>query len=138
MRPEGSRGGEERRIVKRFYVYILASRNGVLYIGVTNDLERRVQEHKLKLVPGFTAKYNCDRLVWYEEFADVSEAIEAEKRLKGWRREKKVALIEETNPRWRGLAADWSEVEGPSPARDPSGRIAPLGMTGAKVPQAER
>jgi putative endonuclease len=124
--------------VKRFYVYILASRNGVLYIGVTNDLERRVQEHKLKLVPGFTAKYNCDRLVWYEEFADVSEAIEAEKRLKGWRREKKVALIEETNPRWRGLAADWFEVEGPSPARDPSGRIAPLGMTGAKVPQAER
>jgi putative endonuclease len=110
----------------------------VLYVGVTNDLERRVQEHKLKLVPGFTATYNCDRLVWYEEFSDASGAIETEKRLKGWRREKKVTLIEETNPQWRDLAADWFEVERASPARVPSGRITPLGMTDAKIPQGER
>jgi putative endonuclease len=84
--------------MKTYYVYILASKSGVLYVGVTNDLERRVAEHKAKRVPGFTAQYNCDRLVWFEEFANVHEAIETEKRIKGWRREKKIALIVERNP----------------------------------------
>jgi putative endonuclease len=89
--------------MKPMYVYILASRSGVLHVGVTNDLERRMYEHRHKLVPGFTAKYNVDLLMWYEEFPDPSQAIEAEKRIKGWRREKKVALIEERNPTWRDL-----------------------------------
>jgi|SRR5687768_31452 putative endonuclease len=84
--------------MRAYYVYIVASESGVLYVGMTNDLERRVAEHKAKRVPGFTAKYNCDRLVWFEEFANVHEAIETEKRIKGWRREKKIALIAEKNP----------------------------------------
>jgi putative endonuclease len=83
--------------MKTYYVYIVASESGVLYVGVTNDLERRVAEHKAKRVPGFTAKYNCHRLVWFEEFGNVHEAIETEKRIKGWRREKKIALIVERN-----------------------------------------
>ena len=124
--------------MKHFYVYILASRNGVLYVGVTNDLERRVQEHKLKAVPGFTAKYACDRLVWCEEFADVVEAIETEKRIKGWRREKKVTLIEESNPQWRDLAADWFEVDASRQPEIPRVASAPLGMTGAEIPQVGR
>src|SRR5437764_8995068 len=84
--------------MKTYYVYSLSSRSGVLYVGITNDLERRVREHKLKLVPGFTARYNVNRLLWYEAFANVNEAIEAEKRIKGWRRDKKLALIVEQNP----------------------------------------
>ena len=84
--------------MRTYYAYILASRSGVLYVGVTNDLERRVAEHKAKRVPGFTARYNCERLVWFETFANVNEAIAVETRIKGWRREKKIALIIETNP----------------------------------------
>jgi putative endonuclease len=93
--------------MRQFYVYILSSRSGVLYVGVTNDLERRVWEHKTKALPGFTSKYNCDRLVFYESFPDSWSAIEAEKRIKGWRREKKVKLIEEANPTWRDLSDGW-------------------------------
>ena len=84
--------------MKTYYVYIVASRSGVLYVGFTNDLERRIDEHKARRVAGFTAKYNCNRLVWYESFTNVNEAIECEKRIKGWRREKKLALIAEKNP----------------------------------------
>jgi putative endonuclease len=115
--------------MKTFSTYILASRNGVLYIGVTNDLERRVREHKARLGPSFTARYNCDRLVWYETFSNVNEAIETEKRLKGWRREKKVALIEESNPTWRDLAEDWHEVDRPCRTEIPRVASAPFGMT---------
>ena len=71
-----------------YYVYIMTNRSGTLYVGMTNDLERRVCEHKHKLVPGFTQRYNITRLVWYESFNDVNEAIEAEKRIKGWVRRK--------------------------------------------------
>jgi putative endonuclease len=92
--------------MRAFYVYILASRSGILYVGMTNDLRRRVQEHKRKLVPGFTAKYNVNLLVYFEGFPTAMQAIAAEKQLKGWRREKKVALIERTNPTWSDLAAD--------------------------------
>ena len=92
--------------MRQFYVYILASRNGVLYVGMTNDLQRRLYEHKNKLVPGFTATYNVDRLVFYESLPDALQAIAAEKRIKGWRREKKVALIESANPMWRDLSSD--------------------------------
>jgi putative endonuclease len=79
----------------------------VLYIGVTNNLERRVYEHKKKLHKGFTQKYNVDRLVYFEETADVTAAIEREKQLKRWVRRRKAALVETMNPDWRDLAEDW-------------------------------
>jgi len=89
-----------------YYVYIMANRSATLYIGVTNDLKRRVYEHKLKLRKGFTQKYRIDRLVYYEQTNDVNEAILREKKLKGWKREKKIALIEKNNPLWRDLSDD--------------------------------
>jgi putative endonuclease len=92
----------------QYYVYILASISRVLYVGVTNDLERRVYEHKCKLLPGFTSRYHVDRLVYFAESADVIAAIEYEKRIKGWKRSKKIALIELENPHWRDLSVDWS------------------------------
>jgi putative endonuclease len=88
-------------------VYIIANHSRMLYIGVTNNLERRVSEHKMKLVPGYAQRYNMTRLVYYENTPDIRDAIAREKELKGWRRAKKVALIESTNPRWRDLAEDW-------------------------------
>ena len=91
----------------RFFVYILASRyKGTLYIGVTNDLVRRVGEHKAKLVPGFTKKYNVVRLVYFEEYASILEARARERVLKRWRREWKFDLIESLNPTWRDLTPD--------------------------------
>jgi putative endonuclease len=93
--------------VIEFYVYILASKSGVLYTGMTNDLKRRVWEHKQKQVPGFTAKYNVTLLMWYEAFPTAIQAIEMEKRIKVWKREKKIALIESMNRTWKDLAADW-------------------------------
>ena len=91
-----------------FYVYILASRGRVLYVGVTNDLQRRVIEHKAHLVPGFTKRYNIDRLVYFEATANVQTALAREKQIKGWRRDRKVALIEVENPEWRDLAEGWA------------------------------
>jgi putative endonuclease len=85
----------------------VASRHRTLYTGVTNDLERRVFEHKTKLVPGFSMKYNCDRLVFFEPADSPLVAIAREKQIKGWTRARKVALIEEGNPEWRDLSADW-------------------------------
>ena len=89
---------------KTYSVYIMASESGVLYIGVTNDLERRVIEHKKKLVPGFSARYNVQKLVYFEFFNNPSAAIAREKQLKGWLRRRKVALIESVNPRWNDLS----------------------------------
>ena len=90
-----------------YWVYILASaRNGTLYVGVTNDLARRVQEHREGAVPGFTRTYGVTRLVHAEPHDDIRIAIEREKRLKKWRRAWKLALIEETNPDWRDLYPD--------------------------------
>ena len=87
-----------------YYVYLLASdRNGTLYIGVTNDIIRRIFEHKSKAVPGFTKRYAVDRLVWYEIYEDPTSAITREKELKKWRREWKIRLIEEQNPQWIDL-----------------------------------
>jgi len=87
------------------YVYIMASkRNGTLYIGMTNDIERRIAEHKSGLVPGFTQKYGVKMLVWLEEYQRINEAIRREKQLKNWHRAWKIALIEKTNPQWRDLA----------------------------------
>jgi putative endonuclease len=90
-----------------YYVYILSNRAGtVLYTGMTNDLPRRVDEHKQKLVPGFTSKYNVSRLVYYEAGEDVLAVIEREKAIKGGSRQRKIDLIEAMNPRWRDLAED--------------------------------
>ena len=89
---------------RSYYVYILANRiGGTLYIGVTNDLIRRVGEHKLKLVEGFTEKYDVARLVYFEVFDDVEQAIHREKRLKKWPRAWKISLIEKDNPDWNDL-----------------------------------
>lgn len=88
---------------KTYSVYIMASESGVLYIGITNDLERRVIEHKKKLVPGFSARYNVHKLVYFEFFNSPSAAIAREKQLKGRLRKRKVALIESVNPHWNDL-----------------------------------
>jgi putative endonuclease len=92
---------------KHFYVYILASgRHGTIYVGVTNDLIRRVHEHKDGLVPGFTKDYGVDKLVYYEVFDDPEAAIVREKRLKRWKRDWKVELIERDNPNWDDLYSE--------------------------------
>ena len=90
-----------------YHIYIMASASGVLYTGVTNHLESRVAQHKQKLFPGFSAQYNMTKLVYFEPFSDVRDAIAREKQLKRWRREKKVLLIERANPTWRDLSADF-------------------------------
>jgi len=92
--------------MKGGFVYILTSKSGVLYVGVTNRLRRRIVEHRLKLVDGFSARYNVTRLVYYQEFGDIRNAIAREKQIKGWLRVKKIALIESTNPRWKDLAEE--------------------------------
>lgn len=92
---------------RRFWVYILASINKTLYVGVTGNLERRIYQHKYGLIEGFTSRYKINRLVFYCEFQDPREAIEFEKKLKGKSRLKKVALVEVENPQWQDLAEDW-------------------------------
>jgi len=94
--------------MKTYYVYIMASQSRTLYVGVTNNLERRVHEHKQKLdVDSFTSRYNITKLVWYAETNEVIEAIAKEKEIKGWLRGKKKALIVESNSDWRDLSEDW-------------------------------
>jgi putative endonuclease len=92
------------------YVYILSNRSRTLYTGVTNNLERRMYEHKRKTGSQFAAKYNLTQLVYYESFGDIREAIAREKQIKGWRRQRKIALIESTNPEWKDLTGDWDLV----------------------------
>jgi len=99
-----------------YTVYIMASRSLTLYIGVTRSLSRRVAEHKQHELEGFTSKYRIERLVYYEKFADIRAAIAREKQLKGWRREKKIALIRSMNPTWIDLSEDWGK---PVKARGP-------------------
>jgi putative endonuclease len=94
-----------------YFTYIMASRSHTLYIGVTSDLPKRVFQHKWREHDGFTERYNCDRLVWFEAYEDVTLAIAREKQLKGWRREKKINLIEKTNPTWIDLSRDWYDLE---------------------------
>ena len=93
--------------MKTLYVYIMASKSGTLYVGVTSDIKRRVYEHKQHLVPGFTDKYNVDRLPYVEKIGDAASAINREKQGKKWRREKKVTLIDSMNPEWNDLSRDW-------------------------------
>ena len=96
------------KMINCYYVYILASkRNGTLYIGVTNNLERRVFEHKNNMIKGFTEKYNIHLLVHYEQTNDSKSAIQREKQLKRWNRKWKLDLIEGINPKWEDLSADW-------------------------------
>ena len=91
-----------------YYVYILTNKSDrVMYIGVTNNLERRVYEHKQDLIDGFTKRYHVHKLVYYEVTSDVRAAIEREKILKGWLRARKNALVESMNPEWRDLSEDW-------------------------------
>ena len=92
-----------------YYVYILTNPSRTLYVGVTNNLRRRVYEHKHKLLEGFTKRYNLTILVYYEATPDVRAAIEREKQIKGWLRSKKITLIESTNPEWRDLSSEWTE-----------------------------
>lgn len=95
----------------RYYVDIMTNISRTLYTGVTNDLPRRVHEHKNKLIPGFTARYNIIELVYFEETVDVYSALNGEKEIKGWLRKKKVSLIESFNPAWKDLSADWEQDE---------------------------
>ena len=90
-----------------FYVYILSSRSRTLYIGVTNNLRERVLKHREKEPGTFTARYNIDRLIYFERFQYVNNAIAREKELKDWNRGRKIALIESMNPAWEDFAADW-------------------------------
>lgn len=94
--------------MKTYFVYILANkRNGTLYIGMTNDLIRRVHEHKSGLIEGFTKKYSINKLVYFESTEDVNAAIQREKRLKKWKRGWKIELIEIDNPQWRDLSEEF-------------------------------
>jgi putative endonuclease len=93
----------------------MASSSRVLYVGVTSDLNKRVLEHKLKTKVGFTSRYNCVKLVYFEQLSDPGQAIAREKQLKGWSRAKKVALVNEGNPMWLDLSADWATPEEPEP-----------------------
>ena len=96
--------------MRRYYVYIMASKSRVLYVSITNDIWRRVWEHKNDVTPGFTSKYRVHRLVYFESFKYVGNAIAREKRIKGWwLREKKVALIRFANPPWEDLSEQWSD-----------------------------
>jgi len=90
-----------------YYVYIMTNNSGTLYTGVTNDLQRRVFEHKNKLGEGFSKRYNLNRLVYYETTTDINAAIAREKQIKGWRRVKKFILINSFNPTWRDLSEEW-------------------------------
>jgi len=95
-------------MIKKGYLYILASkRNGTLYVGVTSDLEKRIYQHKNKIIKGFTSKHNINNLVYYEEYESIREAIEREKFIKGKKRIFKVELIEKNNPKWNDLSENW-------------------------------
>ena len=101
--------------MKTYYVYIMTNRTRTLCTGVTSNLERRVFQHKHKLLPGFTREYHIDRLVYFESFGNIRDAIGREKQIKGWLRAKKVALIVAANPAWRDLSQGWYGNE-----KDPS------------------
>jgi len=94
-------------MTQHYFIYIMTNNSRTLYTGVTNNLERRVYEHKNKLVPGFTARYKINMLVYFEETPDVLSAIAREKQIKGWLRSKKISLIETVNPQWIDLSAKW-------------------------------
>ncbi len=100
--------------MRDYYVYIMTNASQTLYTGVTNNLERRVYEHKHKLVPGFTSRYQINRLIYYEVCGDIRAAIAREKEIKGWSRAKKIALIESMNRTWEDLSRDWDDSSDPA------------------------
>lgn len=95
------------RLDYEFYIYLLASLSGTLYVGVTDDIARRFWEHKHDKIEGFSKRYQCHKLVYYECYQYIDEAIRREKQLKRWNRKKKEWLIKRTNPHWEDLAKDW-------------------------------
>lgn len=108
-----------------YWVYILASRSHQFYVGMTNNIERRISEHKTGTIEGFISRYNINRLVWFERFHYVKNAIAREKRIKSWSRVKKIAVIEEMNPTWQDLSEEWGKpILPPGRTADPS--AAPL------------
>ena len=102
--------------MRSYFVYVMASRSRVLYVGVTGNLVARVLQHKTGSVDGFTSRYRVVRLVHFEETDYVHSALAREKQIKGWRRERKIALIEQANPLWQDLAADWYDRTALQPA----------------------
>ena len=105
-----SKATKNPKPLREYYVYILTNETHRLYVGVTGDLQRRMYQHKHKLTPGFASRYNLRWLVYYETTTDVRSAIAREKQIKGWKRYRKVALIESENPKWVDLSAEWSEA----------------------------
>ena len=109
---------------KAYFVYIMSNRSKTVYTGVTNSLIRRVREHKMGMGSGFTARYKLDRLVYFERFEDIRNAIEREKQIKGLLRIRKIALIVSVNPEWKDLSMEWYERHqfqpGPAECIDPS------------------
>jgi len=95
--------------MRQYYIYIMTNASKTLYIGVTNDLMRRVAEHKNGQIKGFTSKYRITKLVYYEQGDNIETAISREKQLKGWLRSRKIALIESVNPQWRDLSEEWKD-----------------------------
>ena len=110
--------------MKTYFVYVMSSKSRTLYVGVTNNLERRVLQHRRKLLLGFTARYNITRLVYFEAFGEIRAALAREKQIKSWGRMKKIALIESANRDWKDLSVDWfggdAHVTGTLPERDSS------------------
>ena len=103
--------------MREYYVYITASRSRTLYVGVTNDLNRRMWQHKHGIISGFSKKYRIDRLVYFDHTPNVTAAIQREKQIKGWTRARKIALIESVNPTWEDLSEGWGEKADPSSLR---------------------
>ena len=108
------------RRMRTYYVYILTNATHKLYVGMTNDLQRRMYEHKHKLVPGFTSRYNLSWLAYYETTSDVHAAIAREKQIKGWLRSRKTVLLESANPHWVDLSAGWFDALDSSPDKSGS------------------
>ncbi len=105
--------------MKHYYVYIMTSPTGTLYTGMTNNLQRRVYEHKHKLIDGFTRQYNVTRLVYFEETDDVQAALTREKQIKGWVRRKKIEVIKSVNPKWVDLSEEWSPCHSEAQPKNP-------------------
>ena len=114
--------------MKTYYVYIMTSRTGTLYTGMTSELKRRVYEHKQKLRDGFTKKYDVTRLAYYEETHGVHTALAREKEIKKWRRSKKIALIKSINPKWQDLSAGWYDEGTSKKSTELSRRVRHMGL----------
>ena len=109
---ERSEGVTSQRTMNEYHVYIMTNHSRTLYTGVTNDLKRRVYQHKHKLIPGFTSKYNITQLVYFETTTDVKAAVAREKQIKGWLKETKIALIDSINPQWQDLSVELFDESG--------------------------